>query len=150
MAIYEPRVTRKVDSLLSRLAAHSGTPINMTDYIMFFGFDVMGEVGKAKEKKNTVSLLVLERRTSMANSRNLTGLSKDFHMVENETEHSAIKGVHESMMAIGVFGTVPWLLSMLGKIPGAAGGYLRFTQWCHDQLQEKHQVWPTAYGSDDS
>lgn len=46
MAIYEPRVTEKVDSLLSKVAAHSGTPMNMTNYIMFFGFDVMGEVGK--------------------------------------------------------------------------------------------------------
>jgi hypothetical protein len=61
-------------------------------------------------------------------------------MVENETEHPAIKGVHESMMAIGVVGTVPWLLAMLGKIPGAAGGYARFTGWCHDQLQEKRMV----------
>ena len=61
-------------------------------------------------------------------------------MVENETEHPAIKGVHESMMAIGVVGTVPWLLAMLGKIPGAAGGYARFTGWCHDQLQEKRKV----------
>ncbi|GKU14272.1 unnamed protein product, partial [Fusarium langsethiae] len=65
------------------------------------------------------------------------GFSKDFHMVENETEHPAIKGVHESMMAIGVLGTVPWVLSMAGKIPGAAGGYARFTRWCHEQLQEK-------------
>lgn len=38
------------------------------------------------------------------------------------------------MMAIGVVGTVPWLLAMLGTIPGAAGGYARFTGWCHDQL----------------
>ncbi|KAM0293758.1 hypothetical protein ACHAPM_011480 [Fusarium culmorum] len=61
-------------------------------------------------------------------------------MVEDETEHPAIKGVHESMMAIGVLGTVPWVLSMLGKIPGAAGGYARFTRWCHEQLQEKRKI----------
>ena len=68
----------------------------------------------------------------------------DFHIVESEAEHPAIMGVHESMMAIGVFGTVPWLLSMLGKIPGAAAGYSRFTGWCHDQLQEKDDGDPCA------
>lgn len=47
MAIYEPRVTEKANSLLSRIAAQAGTPMNMTDYIMFFGFDVMGDVGKS-------------------------------------------------------------------------------------------------------
>lgn len=61
-------------------------------------------------------------------------------MVEREVEDPAIQGVHESMFAIGVFGTVPWLLSMLGKIPGAAGGYNKYTKWCHDELQEKRQV----------
>lgn len=61
-------------------------------------------------------------------------------MVEKETEDPAIVGVHESMAAIGIVGTVPWLLAMLGKIPGLAPGYARFTGWCHDQLQEKKEV----------
>lgn len=46
MTVYEPRVLSKVDLLLSRIAKHSGEPINATDYIMFFGFDVMGEIGE--------------------------------------------------------------------------------------------------------
>lgn len=61
-------------------------------------------------------------------------------MLKSGEEHSAIRGVHDSMLAIGVLGTVPWLLSMLSKIPGAAGGYLKFTAWCHQQLQEKRRV----------
>ncbi|UKZ96333.1 uncharacterized protein TrAFT101_011130 [Trichoderma asperellum] len=84
----------------------------MTEYAMFFGFDVMGDVG----------------------------FSKDFHMLESGSEHPAIKGVHESMLAIGVLGTAPWLLSMISKVPGAAAGFSRFTTWCHQQLQEKRKV----------
>jgi hypothetical protein len=61
-------------------------------------------------------------------------------MLESESEHPAIKGVHESMLAIGVLGTVPWLLSMISKVPGAAAGFSRFTTWCHQQLQEKRKV----------
>lgn len=68
------------------------------------------------------------------------GLSKNFHMLEQEEEHPAIRGVHSSMMVVGVLGTVPWLLSMMGKIPGAASEYVRFTTWCHDQLREKRKV----------
>ncbi|OBS15711.1 hypothetical protein FPOA_13494 [Fusarium poae] len=112
MKIYETGVTETVNSLLCKIAAKADRTINITKYSMLFSFDVIGVVG----------------------------FSKDFHMVESETEHPAIKGVHESMMAIGVLGTVPWLLSMLGKIPGAAGGYARFTRWCHEQLQEKRKI----------
>lgn len=61
-------------------------------------------------------------------------------MLESGSEHPAIKGVHDSMLAIGVLGTVPWLLSMISKVPGAAAGFSRFTTWCHQQLQEKRKV----------
>lgn len=46
LAIYEPRVQAKVELLLSRIAAQEGKPIDMTEYSMFFSFDVMGDVGK--------------------------------------------------------------------------------------------------------
>lgn len=61
-------------------------------------------------------------------------------MLESGSEHPAIKGVHDSMLAIGVLGTAPWLLSMISKVPGAAAGFSRFTAWCHQQLQEKRKV----------
>lgn len=74
----------------------------------------------------------------------MPGFSKDFHMLELESEHLAIKGVHESMLAIGVLGTVPWLLSMISKVPGAAASFSRFTTWCHRELQKKREVRFTA------
>jgi len=39
-------VKAKVDLLLSKIAEHSGRPIDMTEYAMFFGFDVMGDIGQ--------------------------------------------------------------------------------------------------------
>lgn len=112
LAIYAPRVKAKVDLLLSKIAEHSGRPIDMTEYAMFFGFDVMGDIG----------------------------FSKDFRMLESESEHPAIKGVHDSMLAIGVLGTTPWLLSMISKVPGVATGLSQFRAWCHQQLQEKRKA----------
>ncbi|KAL7928133.1 cytochrome P450 [Trichoderma chlorosporum] len=112
LAVYTPRVKAKVDLLLSKIEDHCGHPIDMTEYFMFFSFDVMGDLG----------------------------FSKGFDMLELESEHPAIKGIHESMLAIGVLGTVPWLLSMISKIPGAASGFSRSTRWCHQELQNKRQV----------
>lgn len=45
LAVYAPRVKAKVDLLLSKIAEHGGQPIDMTEYAMFFGFDVMGDIG---------------------------------------------------------------------------------------------------------
>ncbi|KAL7966625.1 cytochrome P450 [Trichoderma sp. SZMC 28014] len=112
LAVYAPRVKAKVDLLLSKIAEHGGQPIDMTEYAMFFGFDVMGDIG----------------------------FSKDFHMLKSGSEHPAIKGVHDSMLAIGVLGTAPWLLSMISKVPGVAAGFSRFRAWCHQQLQEKRKA----------
>ncbi|RFU23751.1 hypothetical protein B7463_g12587, partial [Scytalidium lignicola] len=86
--------------------------MDMAEYAMFFGFDVMGQVG----------------------------FCKDFHMLESGHEHPAIKGLHDNMTAVGVLGTVPWLMSMLSKIPGATGSYARFTDWCGQELKEKRAM----------
>lgn len=37
-----------MELLLSRIAAQEGMPIDMTKYSMFFGFDVMGDVGECE------------------------------------------------------------------------------------------------------
>ncbi|KAH6876594.1 cytochrome P450, partial [Thelonectria olida] len=112
LAQYEERIVSKVDLLMSRIANHEGIAIDMTQYATFFGFDVMGEVG----------------------------FSKDFDMLNSGNKHTAIQGLHESMGAVGVLGTVPWLMSMLGKIPGATGSYSHFMDWCGKELQTKRGI----------
>lgn len=44
------------------------------------------------------------------------------------------------MVTIAVGATVPWLLGMLTKIPGATGSYERFMDWCREQLELKRVV----------
>ncbi|KAF4949866.1 hypothetical protein FSARC_13368 [Fusarium sarcochroum] len=112
LAVYEDRIVSKVELLLARIADHHGTIINMTQYAVFFGFDVMGQVG----------------------------FSKDFGMLDSGYKHPAIQGLHDNMTAVGILGTVPWLMSMLSKIPGATGTYARFTDWCGKELQAKRIV----------
>jgi hypothetical protein len=54
LSSYEPRIITKVDLLLSRIEGFKGEPVDITEYAMFFGFDVMGEVGKC----NSYSILM--------------------------------------------------------------------------------------------
>ncbi|KAL7784098.1 cytochrome P450 [Trichoderma ceciliae] len=65
--------------------------------------------------------------------------SQDVHLLKSTNEHPAIQGVHESMFFIGVVGTVPWLLYMIGKIPGLTS-YNRFYMWCNQQLEDKRKA----------
>ncbi|KAF5021007.1 hypothetical protein F66182_6938 [Fusarium sp. NRRL 66182] len=112
LAVYEHRIVSKVELLLARIGEHLGKTIDMTQYAVFFGFDVMGQVG----------------------------FSKDFNMLNSGSKHSAIQGLHDNMTAVGVLGTVPWMMSMLSKIPGATGTYARFTDWCGKELQAKRAL----------
>ncbi|UPL01945.1 hypothetical protein LCI18_012879 [Fusarium solani-melongenae] len=112
LAVYEDRIVSKVELLLARISDHIGTAIDMSQYAVFFGFDVMGQVG----------------------------FSKDFNMLDSGHKHPAIQGLHDNMTAVGVLGTVPWLMSMLSKIPGATGSYERFTDWCGQELQAKRAL----------
>lgn len=86
--------------------------MDITAWAMFFNFDVMGDVG----------------------------FGKDFDCLARGVEHSAIKGVHEHMTVLGIVSTVPWLLNIIGSIPGAGAGYTEFFAVCADQIREKYKV----------
>ncbi|UNI22116.1 hypothetical protein JDV02_008036 [Purpureocillium takamizusanense] len=48
------------------------------------------------------------------------------------------------MDVAGLMTTVPWLMNMLRKVPGATGVFERFAQWCYDQLEEKREALKVA------
>ncbi|KAH5581599.1 hypothetical protein HBI24_127250 [Parastagonospora nodorum] len=113
LSSYEPRIKSKADLFKSQLAKAAGKPMDVSTWSMFFSFDVMGEVG----------------------------FGKDFNNLNTGVEHSAIKGVHSHMTMLGIMSTVPWLLNILGSIPGAAAGYTEFFSFCAGQIREKHKTW---------
>jgi hypothetical protein len=118
MATYAPRVRSKVDVFISQLRERAGQPVNLTEWTMFLTFDVMGVVG----------------------------FSKDFQQLEAAKEHSAIKGLHDQMAALGLLAHIPWFLSLLGSIPGLSGSYGLFTDYCHKQVKEKVDVCCVSHG----
>ncbi|KAK8860003.1 cytochrome P450 [Apiospora arundinis] len=93
---------------------NAGKPIDMTMYGMFYGFDVMSEVG----------------------------FSKDFNMLKSGDEHPAIVALHDSLAVLSIVGSsMPWLLGMLTRIPGASGSYQKFVTWCGVELQARRTVY---------
>ncbi|OAK99635.1 cytochrome P450 [Phaeosphaeriaceae sp. SRC1lsM3a] len=113
ISTYEPRIKAKADLFKTQLSKSEGKPMDMSSWSMFFSFDVMGDVG----------------------------FGKDFNNLVSGVEHPAIKGVHSHMTMLGIMSTVPWLLNILGSIPGAAAGYSDFFSFCAGQIREKHKMW---------
>lgn len=112
ISTYEPRVRAVTDLLLSKIRDRGADSLDITAWAMYYTFDIMGEVG----------------------------FSKDFDNVASGTENPAIKAIHDHMAVLGVLSNVPWLLNMIGCIPGAAAGYTSFFNWCSNEIKEKQKV----------
>jgi hypothetical protein len=68
------------------------------------------------------------------------GFGKAFNGLDSGVEHPASKGVHDHMAMLGMLQTVPWLLNLLGSIPGAAAGFSEFFGVCGMEMTEKERV----------
>lgn len=90
----------------------AGQAVNVTDWSMFYSFDVVGEVG----------------------------FSKDFGNLTTGVEHSAIKPIHEHIKVFGVLSPIPWLMNVLGSIPGAANIYTEIFDICANEIRAKQKV----------
>lgn len=108
-----PRLKAKLDLFMERLSGNAGKPMNVTEWAMFYSFDIMGEVG----------------------------FSTDFQSLQKGVEHEATKPLHESMgLAYNVGATMPWLLCLVLRIPGAAGPMEKFVKLCSQPLEAKRKV----------
>ncbi|KAL4804568.1 cytochrome P450 [Aspergillus unguis] len=116
LPIYEPRLQRKVDVLVSQMRQRLDKPLNITQWTMYLAFDVMG----------------------------LIGFSKDFRQLEEAAEHAAIKELHGQMLVLGILKPVPWVITILGAIQGLVGDYGQFMKYCADRITEKKAEWKSS------
>lgn len=110
---YESRIKSKADLLTYQLEEKGGSAVNITDWSMFFAFDLLGDLG----------------------------FSKDFGQLETGIEHHAIKPIHHHIKLLGIFQTVPWLLYLLSSIPGAAAEYSDIFEFCASEIRSKRKAW---------
>lgn len=65
---------------------------------------------------------------------------KSFDMLSSGKEHFAIQLLHEGTVPIGLFTPAPWLFIILSKIPFLSAGFLRFINFCNDQVENRKKV----------
>ncbi|KAK0650609.1 Tryprostatin B 6-hydroxylase [Lasiodiplodia hormozganensis] len=106
---YVPRVAAKCEKLVEQLRSRKDQAIDIQKWASFFAFDVMGDVG----------------------------LGKQFGTLDTGKDHPAIAAVHDSMYAVGLMTPVPWLISLLTAIPGAASAIQDFQAYCASAVDEK-------------
>lgn len=108
---YQPRMTAKTKLLVSQIGAQA-QPVNITNWISCYSFDVMGDVA----------------------------LGIQFGMLKDGKKHPAIKRLHETMQVVAVAGTIPWFASLVRDIPGFSELTNPFRHLCHSLLDQRRSV----------
>ncbi|KAF4541323.1 Cytochrome P450 [Lasiodiplodia theobromae] len=116
---YEPRVQDKVSTLLERLGSFEQKPVNVTAWMGYFSFDVMGDVIYSKEYN-----MMRDGNGKIAAGGVETTLSK----------------LHDGMKMLGLVGTTPWILRMVSQM-GDFGDFAIMQQWCRGAMKEKLAAW---------
>lgn len=99
-------------SLVTHLSAFAGKPVNATEWLAFFGFDVMGDLA----------------------------FGKSFGMLESGEKHFALKLMAEGQGSLGFLGPVPWAFPVLIRVPGLMRNFNRWVSWSEGQVRERQKV----------
>ena len=102
---YETRITGLEELLVAKIAEHKDKPVDVKIFFNLFSFDVMA----------------------------LLAFGKNYGMLEKGEKHWALDLLDEGMQPLAYF-LPTWLFRLLTAIPGAAGGFHKFVQFCVDEL----------------
>jgi hypothetical protein len=105
-------VIKYARSLINHLSAFSGKPVNATEWMAFFGFDVMGDLA----------------------------FGRSFDMLESGEKHFALKLMAEGQAALGYLGPLPWATSILIRIPGLMRNFTKWVAWSEGQVKVRQKV----------
>src|SRR5277367_852557 len=85
---------------------------NATEWMAFFGFDVMGDLA----------------------------FGRSFDMLESGKKHFALKLMAEGQAGLGFLGPLPWATPILIRIPGLMKNFNRWVSWSEAQVRERQKV----------
>lgn len=111
---YEKHIDSRIQQLVCKInmMAESGEVVNVTHWLNFMSFDIMGDVG----------------------------FGRGFGMLESGQKIDILKLLEDGMRGLGVGGSVPWLFLLLRRVPVIKRDYERFLNWCEDQMWQREQV----------
>ena len=108
---YEGRIAIYQDQLITRISNLGGNPVNVSELFNLYSFDVMGDLA----------------------------FGTLFNMLQNSEQHWAVKLLHKGMEPLGLV-LPPWCFRLLLAIPGAAGDWFMFKDYCCQKLDELTNV----------
>lgn len=107
---YESRIVVYNKAFIARLGEHRGQPINAAKWINYYSYDVMGDLA----------------------------FGKDFGMLKSGEQHFVVELLDDALDVQGL--KLPtWLFRMLIAVPGLTDKYMKFIQYCDEQLAAKMQ-----------
>lgn len=107
---YEDRVMDVSQVLVSQMTAHAGKVINMSQWLLWFSFDVMGQVA----------------------------FGKSYDVVKNGKQHVALDVLHKGVIPLAVISPIHWVLAILSSLPG--NPFQPFIDLCAEQVEERKKV----------
>jgi cytochrome P450 len=110
---YEPRLNRHALALISKLKEQAlQGPVRITNWINFYSFDVMGDVG----------------------------FSRSFGMVEKGKEDDVIKLLHDSTAMMSISSHIMWALNLAVRTRAGAKPLLNHMDWSSKVLEQRMKV----------
>ncbi|KAJ3561618.1 hypothetical protein NPX13_g8874 [Xylaria arbuscula] len=106
---YEPRVAKYTEQLLQQLESRVSKPLNMTQWIGFYGFDVMGDLA----------------------------FGQSFDMLKSGTVNYYIGLMQDHLKVRFAFGRIPWAFRILQALASLNASASRFHAWIEDQVKTR-------------
>ena len=105
----EVKIVRYATQLAQAFRAAEGTAVDVTDWLSFFSFDLMGDLAFAKS----------------------------FDTLETGHWHNSVELVRNGTDFLGIATPVPWLAQILFRIPGVASSWNQMIAWCKSTMDER-------------
>jgi cytochrome P450 len=109
---YERRILKYGAKLIEQISSFGGQPINATQWVSFFGFDLMGDLA----------------------------FGRPFDMLESGKMHHILKIVNEGQAYLGILGTCPWIFPILIRVPGLVKPFQKWVQWSEAQVEARKKM----------
>jgi len=109
---YDTRITKAIDQFLLVIEDHNGRTMDVATWFDYFVFDIMED-------------LAFNRSSNM--------------LVEGKEDY-ALQTIRRDMYYLALVTHIPWLMTLLKRIPLLNANYLKFWDWIQHHLDQRIQV----------
>lgn len=101
---------------MEQVSTFSGNAMNASAWFNYWSFDVMGDFA----------------------------FGKSFNMLKTGKNHFAIDWLESSMILLGLFSPIAWVIPVGAIAPFVGSTFRRFIRWCNEQVDERRDIKTTV------